>query len=489
MRRVQLIRGLTLAAAGAAGAAAGTGLAAAMPDPAAVVSGAAAVSAAAAAAALLLWLRRRRGMTAAPVSAQQQAGAEGRSASTEAMYRRLAREYEAIAGELQIALEAQRKWQPPVDLNVGVYRVTARNRQAQEVGGDLFDAAVVGDTTIALLAGDVPGKGLQAALMVPALMVLFRSELRQGGGAADILGRMNRLLVETGAVSGVTLGVGLLDAVTGELRYAGAGHPAPYLSISGAPPRQLDSSSLPLGISASESYSESVISLAPGERFVLYTDGIVEASAADGELFGFDRFEAALADWPAEMAASDWMDDLLREQDDGYNRRKDDRTLLVVERITPIARPSVRHDRTWVVRAVPGCEQAIIPSLTAMIRDAWPEAGRTDDIVTCVAEAVMNAAEHGSRYDAEKSVTVQVHFGSMLMVCRVRDEGAGFDTTPYRTGEPGGTAAQREAARERADGRGWGMLLIERLSDYWTAERDERGCCVELYFLAQQRTH
>jgi len=395
---------------------------------------------------------------------------------------------EALAAELRLALEIQRRWQPPLDLRLGACLVTARSRQAAEVGGDLFDAVVLDDAFVAVLVGDVPGKGLQAAFMVPALLLLFRSEVKRGGGPAELLGRMNRVLAGLRAEglteNIVSLGVGLLDVKAGEMRYAGAGHPAPYLVRPGAAPRQLDSSSLPLGMNADETYRETVFRFAPGERFVLYTDGVIEDACPDGEMYGFDRFEREMAEWTADMTAADWMERLLDGQDGSRAFRRDDRTLLVVEYAGGKAgRRTELRERSWILSSAVGCERSVAAELAAMLRDVWADSGRTDDIVTCVAEAVMNAAEHGNGFDTEKMVAVHVHFGQAIMVCRVRDEGTGFDPEAFRS-------ARTTGGRDQEDGdygRGWGLRLIDELTDYWIATRDHNGFCVEMYFLSQQR--
>src|SRR5690606_36055692 len=87
----------------------------------------------------------------------------------------------------------------------------------------------------------------------------------------------------------------------------------------------------------------------------------------------------------------------------------------------------VLHEMTWRIPSVPGCEKPMLGELAGLIDEAWPEAGRKDDMLTCVAEAVMNAAEHGNGFNPASNVVVHVHFGNMLMVCRVSDDGEGFD--------------------------------------------------------------
>jgi len=416
--------------------------------------------------------------------------AEPMPAETDRLQAGVAEQYETLAAELRLALDLQQRWQPPIDLQLGAYRVTGRNRQDRELGGDLFEAAIVDDTSFAVLVGDVSGKGMPAAVMVPALHVLFRSELKRGGGPAEMLERINRLLCESAPDNGVTLGIGLGNAATGEMRYASAGHPSPYLIKQGAQPIMLDSSSLPLGMDPDAKYGEQTIRFAPGERLLLYTDGIIEASDAAGEMFGFERLERELTAWEPSLPASGWIDDLFGMLDERYDRRKDDRTVITVERIFQAARPVVLHEKTWRVSSLAGCEKQVLGELACLIDEAWPEAGRKDDMLTCVAEAVMNAAEHGNGFDPQRSVVVHVHFGNMLMVCRVSDEGEGFDAQQFHAEAQRARLEPEAELRTPAavqDGRGWGMLLIDGLTDYWIATRDQHGFCVELFFLARQR--
>lgn len=493
----------------AAGAAAGGAAASVLPRPAALAGAGIALVAAAVSLGLRAAAGRRRQRTGQAgargeetvvggrhaeadevnVAGGEDQAANGKSAAVSE--EPLTVDGRPLTAELRLALDVQRKWQPPVDLKHGIFRVTARSRQALDVGGDLFDAVVLDDTTAAVLVGDTPGKGLQAAFMVPALLLLFRSEVKRGGGPAKLLERMNRVLAGLDAGSqpavGVTLGIGLLDAAAGEMRYAGAGHPAPYLVRPGASPRQLDSSSLPLGMSTEETYRETVIRFAPGERFVLYTDGIIENAGPDGDMYGFERFEGDLAAWPANEPAADWMERLLDRQEGSHAHRRDDRTLLVVEHAgASPGRETLLRERFWRIRSVPGCERVLVTEITALLQEDWADAGRIDDIITCVAEAVMNAAEHGNGYDESRTIAVQVHFGNAILVVRVRDEGAGFDPEPYRNKRADPTAHKHEHDG-REDGRGWGLLLIDGLTDYWVAMRDENGFCVEMYFLAGYR--
>jgi serine phosphatase RsbU (regulator of sigma subunit) len=135
-----------------------------------------------------------------------------------------------------------------------------------------------------LAVGDVSGKGLKAAMTGMLAIGALRILAVEGLGPAAILMRLNSELVNTSNGGFVTCFCGVLDA-SGNLRYANAGHVAPFcngreIEVTGA---------LPLGIDPNTGYEESTLALDPGDRLTLLSDGVVEAQSATGELFGFER--------------------------------------------------------------------------------------------------------------------------------------------------------------------------------------------------------
>jgi len=89
----------------------------------------------------------------------------------------------------------------------------------------------------------------------------------------------------------------------------------------------------------------------------------------------------------------------------------------------------------------------------------------------------MNAMEHGNKLDPIKLVTVQAQIGMLLVVIRIYDEGGGYFPHVSRDED------EMEQKRESDDPRGWGLVIIDSLSNYWSTGRDERGFFVELYFM------
>lgn len=242
----------------------------------------------------------------------------------------VAAKYESLDKELALASEMQLQLLPVSRVHTGRWTVVSRFRPAREVGGDLFDIVPLGDSRLAVLIGDVSGKGMPAALLMSAALALFRAEIQAGGTPAEIVTRLNRSLSEM--LRGdmyVTLGLAIFDASDLTVRYASAGHVAPYLIGAGGV-TQIPVCSLPAGIDADEAFGESSFPFHPGDRLVLYTDGVVEANDRHGDMLGFDRFERVLQDMdPVESAEAQlaWLNGQLPEEG---APDEDDRTLLLV---------------------------------------------------------------------------------------------------------------------------------------------------------------
>jgi serine phosphatase RsbU (regulator of sigma subunit) len=168
--------------------------------------------------------------------------------------------------------------------------IDAVYRPAQEVGGDFYRTEVLEDGSLLVVVGDVSGKGLDAALLVAA--VLGGLAIEKERGPARLLEDLNK------AVTGRT-GGGFITACcarfypNGRVVIANAGHISPCIDG-----RELElAAGLPLGITVQAEYSETSVQ-AGGQRVTFLSDGVVEARNAAGELLGFDRM-AALSKKPA----------------------------------------------------------------------------------------------------------------------------------------------------------------------------------------------
>jgi Stage II sporulation protein E (SpoIIE)/GAF domain len=172
----------------------------------------------------------------------------------------------------------------------------------EPTGGDTYGMWRLPDGDVALLVGDVAGKGVETAAL--SAMVRFFVEARSWDetSPASVLAQTNSMLGgRLPADSFVTAFMGVISE--GSLRYANAGHLPPML-VSGADVRSLDGAGLPLGVAGSTRYEEAELALPHGELLFAYTDGLIEARRS-GELFGPDRLARLVAEAAREHAPAD----------------------------------------------------------------------------------------------------------------------------------------------------------------------------------------
>jgi hypothetical protein len=193
-----------------------------------------------------------------------------------------ARERAAYAAELQAASSVQQLLLQNASSSTPGFQVESVYLPASEVGGDFFFVHPAPDGSLIAIVGDVSGKGLTAAMRVAMILGVLRRETSHD--PADILFSLNNALVAHGQL-GFATACCIRISLSGEYAYANAGHIAPYLSG-----RELETvPALPLGLVSNQSYELVQGKVASGERIVLLSDGVPEARAASGELFGFDR--------------------------------------------------------------------------------------------------------------------------------------------------------------------------------------------------------
>ncbi len=172
-----------------------------------------------------------------------------------------------------------------------VYAPSAR----LEVGGDVYDYAVLDDGRLAVVLGDVTGHGVEATADMAMTTFVFRSVSREHPEPGDFLAHANEVVVdEVAAGKFVTMVYLTVDPATGEVACAVAGHPPPRIVSPDGSVRKLAGGGLPLGIEEAQVYAEVRDMLEPGAAVVLYTDGVIEARR-DRELYGEERLDALLA--------------------------------------------------------------------------------------------------------------------------------------------------------------------------------------------------
>ena len=165
-----------------------------------------------------------------------------------------------------------------------------------DVGGDLYDFVVLEDGRLAIVIGDVLGKGISAAADMAMAKYIFRVLARADADPATFLRSANDVAcdeLEQGKF--VTLLYALVDPGTGQVASASAGHPPARVVDPRGRVTPLGGTGLPLGIEPGQDYAEERARLEPGSVVVLYTDGVIEARR-DGELYGEERLDRLLAE-------------------------------------------------------------------------------------------------------------------------------------------------------------------------------------------------
>lgn len=220
--------------------------------------------------------------------------------------------------------------------------VHAKMRPAREVGGDLYDFFLINSDRLAFTIGDVCGKGIPAALFMAMTQMVMRYMLRQAPDVGEAATAGNALLAANNReMMFATLFCCVLDLQTGVLSYCSCGHHAPLILRGGRMVDGIAKSNLPLGIDDKTKYKTSTLTLEPGDRLFLFTDGFTEAHDSAGALFGEGRLHRAIGELRSE-ASRDFIAALIKSVDDfaGETPQFDDLTALMA---TVIARKPVHH--------------------------------------------------------------------------------------------------------------------------------------------------
>lgn len=206
----------------------------------------------------------------------------------------IAREVRRRAGlesEIKAAQKIQQALLPAAPLELPWCEIAGMCVPAAEVGGDYFDVIKLSDEEVLVVVGDVSGHGLGAGILAAMTKSALYSQFDLAVSPRDILTRLNRTLCRlTGKNSFVTLAVLYLNQRLQTARLATAGHP-PVLHYQAAA-RAITARrtpSLGLGLAPDATFEEMEIPVAPGDRFLLYTDGVIEASNRAKEQFGEER--------------------------------------------------------------------------------------------------------------------------------------------------------------------------------------------------------
>lgn len=208
-----------------------------------------------------------------------------------------------------------------------------------EIGGDFYDFIPVNEDEVGIFVSDVSGHGISAAMLTMVISTMMRSITQEVHEPEQVLAHLNRQFskMTEGELAGafVTAFSVLINQSTGRISYANAGHPSPLLLRGDqAIVEKLDTDGFPLGLFDSNQYVSCEIDIKPGDKLVLYTDGIYDVVNNARELFGANRFGALVEELrhlPGKQMAKEIMN-RIHEFCKGAPQ-PDDICLVVVEHI------------------------------------------------------------------------------------------------------------------------------------------------------------
>ncbi|MCW3061904.1 MAG: SpoIIE family protein phosphatase [Capsulimonas sp.] len=229
---------------------------------------------------------------------------------------------------------------PPQDQYPGVQVVTRYEAASNEanLGGDFFDVFKIGPQKLALVVGDVSGKGLQAAARTAEVKFTLRAFLKHSRNPAQSLQQVNAILCSSdtdvdgiAAFTCVTLVV--LNLQTGAVEVISGGMEPPFVLDAEGNVRVLEAKGFPLGVQAEAAYSVLKTKLRIGDTIVAFTDGVTEARKGY-DLFGYDRVGAVAAGNPASVPLDEVGDQLLcAAREFAGGKLQDDACLLLARRV------------------------------------------------------------------------------------------------------------------------------------------------------------
>ena len=241
-------------------------------------------------------------------------------------------EQERLKRELELGRQIQNEMLPSEPLKMGLTQIEGVSVPAREVGGDFFNYFALSNGDVALLVGDVSGKGVGAALLMSNIQASLRTRLSLGQDLSAITDAIDRdIEANSPGQMYATLFLGILDPKTRVLRYVNAGHHPQFALGPKGILERLSSTGLPIGLLAGRGYVERTVQLSASDLIVFYTDGVVETENEQEDMFGAERFEQLLSSLAGRTSG-----EVLREVERelkafrGTREPYDDATLMAV---------------------------------------------------------------------------------------------------------------------------------------------------------------
>ncbi len=359
-------------------------------------------------------------------------------------------------GQRRIARELQRSLLPSRLPEVPGIALSARYLPGDDgatVGGDWYDAIALAGGRVAVVIGDVVGRGIEAAATMGQMRSALRAIVMQADDSGSMAERLNRFALGLGDCVLTTVVLAIFEPATGRLRYTNAGHPPPLVvGVDGAARYLEDVPSPPMGVVETPRYVQRTVVLEPGSTLLLYTDGLIEKSSQSLDT-GLALLRDAVLGAEAGEDASLLCDRVLAGL--GADLAQDDDVTMIT--MHALAR---LEDRVVVQAAGdPGALSSTRETVRRWLVESGADAVETHDITMACNEACQNAIEHAYELGADNfDVLLERSDGTVRIT--VRDRG-GWKTT-------------------KSPDRGRGMELMRELMDVVDVQPGESGSTISL---------
>lgn len=397
-----------------------------------------------------------------------------------------ARQRERLEQELRVARIIQETLLPKEIPSLPDWDLAVHWQPAREVGGDFYDFIQLSEHRLGIIIADVTDKGIPAAMVMATTRSLLRAAAENFDSPGKVLARANDLLYpDIPSKMFVTCLYLIIDTSTGLIQFANAGHNLPYLRTDDGVV-EARATGMPLGLMPGMDYEETETTLLPGQSLLLSSDGLVEAHNQEREMFGFPRLKQIMTeDQNGKELIGMLLNSLAEFTGDEYEQ-EDDITLLTIERLIPssgihsesqttmkegMSERSLAH---FSLPSQPGGERQAAAKVLESIETLNLSETRRKRLETAVAEATLNAMEHGNQYQADIPVDINVYTDDRKLYIRITDQGMG-------TSIPESTHPDLDAklAGEQSP-RGWGLYLIKNMVDEMHTSQDEKHHTIEL---------
>lgn len=238
----------------------------------------------------------------------------------------------SIENELAIAREIQNSILPSSNPGLKDLRIAAAYRPMTAVAGDFYEFIPIDQNRIGFLVADVSGHGVPAALIAAMIKVAMQSVVPNADDPREVLRGLNRILFGQPRDQFVTAAYLLIDTQNRKALYSAAGHP-PLLRSHGGELERIESNGIVFGVLPDPDYPVCEMPISPGDRFLLYTDGVIEPENASSESFGDHKLEEVVRkyQWSPPSELLDQLLSEIRRWQPASMDQQDDITLIAID--------------------------------------------------------------------------------------------------------------------------------------------------------------